>query len=171
MRLPARGTGLDPDEAKPPGWSDRVLNPWQTLADVGDSDDDFEEGVILGDLDEKDEDLSEQAIHEARLAGKLAIDDEDAEDEEGDEEEGLHDVLSGRRAAGRRHGNPDGVYNYVVDTNFESKISQIAGYTGFDDTASFPCVPWFERGSDNPGCVNQTISKRAVSLNASEDAV
>lgn len=67
--------------------------------------------------------------------------------------------------------NPDGVYNYVVDTNFESKISQIAGYTGFDDTASFPCVPWFERGSDNPGCVNQTISKRAVSLNASEDAV
>ncbi|KAI4120607.1 MAG: hypothetical protein LQ341_007524, partial [Variospora aurantia] len=57
-------------------------------------DDDFEEDVILGDLDEEDEDLSEQAIHEARLAGELAIADEDAEDEDGDEEEGLHDVLS-----------------------------------------------------------------------------
>ncbi|KAL9016464.1 MAG: hypothetical protein Q9185_006200 [Variospora sp. 1 TL-2023] len=82
----------------------------QTLADEGDSDNDFgeafdlddldgedsdfKEDVILDDLDEEDEDLSEEAIHEARLAGELAIDDEDAEDEEGDEEEGLYDVLS-----------------------------------------------------------------------------
>ncbi|KAL8920348.1 MAG: hypothetical protein Q9208_006319 [Pyrenodesmia sp. 3 TL-2023] len=65
----------------------------QTLADVGNSDDDFEEGITLGDLDEEDEELSEQAIHEARLAGDLVIDDEDEEDEEGDEEEGLEDVL------------------------------------------------------------------------------
>ncbi|KAL8752844.1 MAG: hypothetical protein Q9184_005604 [Pyrenodesmia sp. 2 TL-2023] len=82
----------------------------QTLADVGNSVEDFEEGVTLNDLDEEgsdfgdgvtlsdleeeEEGLSEQAIHEARLAGDLIIDDEDEVYEEDDEEEGLDDVLS-----------------------------------------------------------------------------
>ncbi|KAL8968964.1 MAG: hypothetical protein Q9197_004591 [Variospora fuerteventurae] len=74
--------------------SDNDFGEALDLDDLDGEDSDFKEDVILGDLDEEDEDLSEQAIHEARLAGELAIDDEDAEDEEGDEEEGLHDVLS-----------------------------------------------------------------------------
>lgn len=64
----------------------------QTLADVGNSVNNFEERVTLNDLDEKgsdfgegvtlsnfnkeNEELPEQAIHKARLAGDLVIDED-----------------------------------------------------------------------------------------------
>lgn len=120
-----KATEKEPDEPKPPGWSDRVLNPWQvqfvawalqTQSTLG--------GVRHECPRPREANKNWKENHYQRSRWRLRL--------------------------------------YMVDTNFESNISQITRYTRFNETRSFPWDFDAERRFNNPECVTQTIIERAT---------